>query len=264
MKYKLGILGWPLERTYSPIIHSYLGSICNLNVIYQKIAESEINKTNFKDINKNFDGYNVTVPYKSLIYNIINEESSHQLDKDSHEINAVNTVCNFENKLIATNTDIIGIKQTVKSFDLDFVNKNILILGSGGSSKTFQYMFSESNEIYVASRQGGGNTIQYSEVDNIANEVEVLINTTPIGMPPYADQTLPISHKKFKNLQVFFSLGYGSNIFTNNSFEKSVLCIDGLTMLVAQAVASFNIWTSKGVIFDEVFNKIKERLSNEY
>jgi len=34
-------------------------------------------------------------------------------------------------------------------------------------------------------------------------------------------------------------------------------------MLVAQAVASFNIWTSKGVIFDEVFNKIKERLSNE-
>lgn len=67
MKYKLGILGWPLERTYSPIIHSYLGSICNLNVIYQKIAEREINKTNFKDINKNFDGYNVTVPYKSLI-----------------------------------------------------------------------------------------------------------------------------------------------------------------------------------------------------
>ena len=128
MKYKLGILGWPLERTYSPIIHSYLGSICNLNVIYQKIAEREINKTNFKNINKNFDGYNVTVPYKSLIYNLINEESSHQLDKDSHEINAVNTVCNFENKLIATNTDIIGIKQTVKSFDLDFVNKNILIL----------------------------------------------------------------------------------------------------------------------------------------
>lgn len=264
MDYKLGILGWPLERTYSPIIHLYLSSICNLNIEYQKIAVSKLNKTYFKDINKNFDGYNVTVPYKSLIYNLINEESSHQLDKDSHEINAVNTVCNFENKLIATNTDIIGIKQTVKSFDLDFVNKNILILGSGGSSKTFQYMFSESNEIYVASRQGGGNTIQYSEVDNIANEVEVLINTTPIGMPPYADQTLPISHKKFKNLQVFFSLGYGSKIFTTNSFENSVLYVDGLTMLIAQAVASFNIWTSKGVIFDDVFNKIKERLSNEY
>ena len=263
MDYKLGILGWPLERTYSPIIHLYLSSICNLNIEYQKIALSKLNKTYFKDINKNFDGYNVTVPYKSLIYKLINEESSHKLDNDSREINAVNTVSNLENKLIATNTDLIGINQTVKSFDLDLVNKNILILGSGGTSKTIQYMFSENNEIYVASRQRSENTIQYSEVDNIANEVDVLINTTPIGMPPYSDQILPISHKKFKNLQVFFSLGYGSNIFTTNSFENSVLYIDGLTMLIAQAVASFNIWTSKGVIFDDVFNKIKERLSNE-
>ena len=55
MDYKLGILGWPLERTYSPIIHLYLSSICNLNIEYQKIALSKLNKTYFKDINKNFD-----------------------------------------------------------------------------------------------------------------------------------------------------------------------------------------------------------------
>ncbi|MDA2969542.1 MAG: hypothetical protein O3A48_04140 [Actinomycetota bacterium] len=263
MNYKLGILGWPLKRTYSPIIHSFLASICNLSIEYEKIVVNEINKTFLKDINKNFDGYNITVPFKSLIYKLINEESSHELDEDSHEIKAINTVCNLPDNLIATNTDIIGINQTVQSFDLDFVNKNILILGSGGTSKMLQYMFSVSNNIHVASRQNDENTIQYSQIDSIADEIDVLINTTPIGMPPYADQTLPIPHEKFKNLQVFFSLGYGSNIFTNNRFEKNVLCVDGLTMLIAQAIASFNIWTSKGVIFDDVFNKIKERLSNE-
>ena len=57
---KYGILGWPLERSYSPVIHTFLFKHASLEGKYELIKMNEINNKNIDQINKSYSGYNVT------------------------------------------------------------------------------------------------------------------------------------------------------------------------------------------------------------
>ena len=64
---KYGILGWPLERSYSPVIHTFLLKHASIEGKYELIKMNEINNKNIDSINKSYSGYNVTIPYKEKI-----------------------------------------------------------------------------------------------------------------------------------------------------------------------------------------------------
>ena len=204
MSLKIGILGWPLTKTLSPSIHNMLAEFSRVDLVYEKLAVENLNVEKFEALNSKFDGYNVTIPHKRKIYELINSKDSSKLTKLAHGTQAVNTVV-LKNSLIhATNTDIEGLKKTFESINYDLKNKKILILGNGGSTQTFKYFCDSSNEVTVASRQKDKNTKLYSEVLTFLPEVEVLINTTPIGMPPFEDEILPVPYELFENLEFFF------------------------------------------------------------
>ena len=106
-------------------------------------------------------------------------------------------------------------------------DKIVLILGSGGSAQTAKYTLSENNKVYTVSRNKKDGDFTYTEVNQIAGDVEVIINTTPLGMPPYENEKLPISHLNFSKLELFFNFGYGVSKKLTSEIPKNVTSIDG-------------------------------------
>ena len=264
MAIKLGILGWPLEKTFSPKIQTYLGKYTGVKLEYEKIHYENITLENINKINRNFLGYNVTIPHKSSVFNLLSKLENVDFDETAVNTKVVNTVKSSKDRIFVANTDLVGIEQTFKYIDYSLVNKKVLILGNGSSSKTLTSFLNNRGIVYIASRNDEENTISYEEVKNIAHEINLIINTTPLGMPPYEKEKLPLDINLFKNLELFFNLGYGlSKNWVNGITLNKVEYVDGLIMLIGQAIESFNIWTDKNINFDEVYERILNEVINE-
>jgi len=256
---KFGILGWPLERSYSPIIHNFLFEHVAIEGSYELIKMNEIDNKNIGQLNKNYSGYNITIPHKEKILEICKEAD---LDPHVKKIGSVNTVKNKDGITSFYNTDYSGFLKFLEIIKFNPESKKVMILGSGGSSKSINYALNLMNaDTTIVSRKNIVEAISYEDLNLRANEVDVLINTTPIGMPPYENETLDIDIEKYNNLELVLNIGYGSNNNFLELFDENIPKYDGLGMLICQAIESFNIWTSSDLIvtsiYDEVFKQLE-------
>lgn len=141
---KLGILGWPLTTTYSPLIHNKLFELSGLEGSYQLIKQEEINSQIISEINNDLLGYNITIPHKEKIIYV---QKSAILSSSVKDIGACNTVLNRNSKIYLFNTDFSGFKTFLDLIQYDFSKKSVLILGSGGSAKAIAYTLKLQNII---------------------------------------------------------------------------------------------------------------------
>ena len=263
MTVRLGIIGWPLTKTFSPNIHQSLSEISNIDIAYKKLPIENFTMDIFESLNNEFDGYNVTIPHKEKIYNLSKDLKNVSRSSVVDNIKAVNTVSVDGENVLLSNTDIDGINQTFEFINFDINDKFVLILGSGGSAQTAKYTLSENNTVYTVSRNNKDGDLTYTEVNKIAGDVEVIINTTPLGMPPYENEKLPIIHLNFSKLELFYNFGYGVSKKLTSELPKNVISIDGTIMLIAQAISSFNIWTGQSIKFNEAYKEILKRIDYE-
>ena len=263
MTIRLGIIGWPLIKTFSPKIHQSLSEISNIDIVYKKLPIENLTLDIFESLNNDFDGYNVTIPHKENIYNLSKDLKNVSRSLAVDNIKAVNTVKVDDNIVSLSNTDVDGINQTFEFLNFDINNKHVLILGSGGSAQTAQYTLSENNKVYIVSRNKKDGDFIYSDLNEIASDIEVIINTTPLGMPPFENEKLPIRLLNFSKLELFYNFGYGVSKKLTSELPKNVTYIDGTIMLIAQAISSFNIWTGQSIKFNEAYKEILERIDHE-
>lgn len=257
---KLGILGWPLTTTYSPLIHNKLFELSGLEGSYQIIKQEEINSQIILEINNDLLGYNITIPHKEKIIYL---QKSAILSSSVKDIGACNTVLNRNSKIYLFNTDFSGFKTFLDLIQYDFSKKSVLILGSGGSAKAIAYTLKLQNiNYFIASRHSNENTISYNEIVKIGSDIDLVINTTPVGMPPFKNGELPIKWKNLPNIKTVINLGYGSKNTFLNQFDDSIAKYDGLGMLVCQAIESFNIWTSAGLNTSRIYGEVIKELEN--
>ena len=152
----------------------------------------------------------------------------------------------------------------LKKIGYDLNKKNILILGSGGSSKAIKYALStHKTKTYVVSRNQTDETISYVNAKELAPEIDLVINTTPVGMSHLSSASLDLDTNQFTNLELFLNIGYG---YKNSFFEKFISefeSYDGIGMLICQAVLSFNIWTNLNLqvldIYDELYKLLESQ-----
>ena len=225
-----GLIGYPLKHSFSKEIHSlisdYSYDLCELNE----------NELDLFMKNKSFKGINVTIPYKQKVIPYLSV-----IDDDAKNINAVNTIINVDGKLTGYNTDILGVIATFSHFNIDIENKNVLILGTGATSNTVHYAVKKCNakSIYKAYRENSKTKgdILYSNLSEIYDDVNVIINTTSNGMYPHANDPLLIDLKSFKHLEAVMDVVYNP-LRTRILIEAEKLdikAVSGLYMLVAQA-----------------------------
>ena len=263
MKIRLGVIGWPLTKTFSPKIHKCLSQISNIDIDYKKLPIENFTLDTFESLNNDFDGYNITIPHKENIYNLSKDLNNVETSLEVDNIKAVNTVKVDDNIVLLSNTDVDGINQTFKFINFDINDRHVLIFGSGGSAQTAKYTLSDNNKVYIVSRNKKDGDLTYSELNEIAGDVEVIINTTPLGMPPYENEKLPISHLNLSKLELFYNFGYGVSNKLTSELPKNVASIDGTIMLIAQAISSFNIWTGQSIKFNDAYEEILERIDYE-
>ena len=228
-----GLIGKSLKHSFSPYIHKSLWGadyrLCELN-------ESEVIKL-FKT--KAFKGVNVTIPYKELALQLCDE-----VDENAKLIGCVNTVINRNGRLYGYNTDYQGMLYSLKRSGIFLENKNVLILGSGATSKTAKAAAKNLNvaSVSVVSRSG---SLNYQNVYDL-KDTEIIINTTPVGM--YPDNCgMPLDINKFGKLSGVMDVVYNPlrTRLILASQENGIKTADGLSMLTAQAVYAANIFSQK-------------------
>ena len=205
------VIGNPIDHSLSPKLHNFWLKKNKLNASYEKKL---IDKEGVKEIIKNvkndlIQGINVTVPYKNLVIEYLDD-----LTPEAERTQSVNTVYKKNNKIVGHNTDIAGFELAIRYAKFDVSNKKVLIVGAGGVTPSIIYALLKMNcnEIFVMNR-----TIEKAEgIKKIFNQIQVkkwgdnvnfdlIINTTSIGLKNDKLQYL-MKYFNFKNVSVFVAV----------------------------------------------------------
>ncbi|MBR5922339.1 MAG: shikimate dehydrogenase, partial [Clostridia bacterium] len=193
-----GLIGEKLSHSFSKEIH---GRLADYDYTLTEIEPQKL-ETFFTE--RDFCGLNVTVPYKTEVIKFLDE-----IDTAAAQIGAVNTVVNRGGKLYGYNTDAEGLTALIKKNGIEISGKKVLILGSGGTSKTALYVANSmgAKSVIRVSRAEKEGFITYGEALSSQNDADVIINTTPCGMFPSAGDT-PIDLTFFSRLNAVVDVIY--------------------------------------------------------
>lgn len=221
-----------LSHSYSPLIHRKFNKY--------NYELKELPKTQLKNYiyAKQFDGLNVTIPYKIDVMPYLDEISDEAI-----EIGSVNTIKNTNGHLCGYNTDLYGFEYLLVTNDIDFYDKNVLIIGNGGASKTIQVACKKLNtKNYVVINRKDNNIDTLSKYYNF----DIIVNTTPVGMFPN-NGVSPIDISKFQKCTTVIDLIYNPSKtqLILDAEKYGIKAVNGLSMLVAQAKKACEIFTDE-------------------
>ena len=222
-----GLIGRRLGHSYSPQIHR---ALADYDYKLWELEPEEL-KTFFR--RQDFTGVNVTIPYKQAVIPLLDE-----LSETARAIGAVNTVVRRGGTLHGDNTDFAGMAALIRHIGLSLEGKKVLILGTGGTSKTAVAVARSlgAAEVYRLSRSGRDGALTYEDAARLHADADVLINTTPGGMYP-AVEGCPVALDAFPNLSGVVDAVYNP-LRTNlvlQARSRGIPAEGGLYMLAAQA-----------------------------
>ena len=250
------VIGNPINHSLSPRLHNYWFKENNIDAIYEKkqIKESDIEGIISEMRNGKIDGINVTVPFKKSVIPFLDE-----LDNLAKKTQSVNTIYKDKNKVIGTNTDILGFELSLSStkfLSLKIKNevkgKKILILGAGGvtSSIIFALEQMEASTIMLSNRtkEKAENLkklfpqLELVEWGNIRN-FDIIINATSLGLKE--SDKIPINYDQMGSGKLFYDVIYNPSKtnFLLEAEKRGHEIKNGKMMFVYQAQEAFRRWT---------------------
>ncbi len=235
-----GLIGEKLPHSFSKEIHQRLaGYDYRLKELTPAQLPGFLQK-------RDFLGINVTIPYKQAVMPYLDE-----LDPKARAIGAVNTIVNRNGRLCGYNTDYSGMKALVRHAGLNLEGKSVLILGTGGTSKTALAVARDlgAADVKRVSRVPQGEAISYEEAVRLP--VQILINTTPMGMYPHPDkQAMDLS--RFGWLEGVLDAVYNPlrTRLVLQARDNGARAQSGLYMLVAQAAYAAELFLNEHLLED--------------
>lgn len=249
---KYGLIGEHLKHSYSCEIHA---QIADYEYELREIPPSGLGGFLKK---REFNAINVTIPYKQDVIPYLDEISD-----TAKRIGAVNTIVNRNGRLYGDNTDFAGMLALARHIGVDMKGRKVLILGTGGASKTghalAEYMGAES--VYYVSRSGKDGSITYEQAVTGHGDAQIIINATPVGMFPKQDGR-PIDISAFPKLEGVIDAIYNP-LRTNlilDAQERGIPAEGGLYMLSAQAVHASAVFRDIPLdesLVDKAFKSVK-------
>lgn len=227
---KYGCIGKTLTHSFSKEIHTMLADYeYELMELTEEDIPAFFNKREFAAVN-------VTMPYKQTVIPYLDHISD-----TARRIGAVNTIVHRDGKLYGDNTDYDGMKALINRMGLTLTHKKVLVLGTGGTSKTACVVAADlgAAQILTVSRSASAPHITCAEAVALHTDAEVLINTTPCGMYP-DDDACPMDLTPFTALEGVIDVVYNP-LRTNlvlDATRRGIRAEGGLYMLVMQAVCA--------------------------
>ncbi len=277
----VGIIGNPIEHTFSPVMFNAAFKAKNLDYTY---VPFKVEKNNLSNAIKGakalkIRGLNVTIPHKQKVINELDK-----FDIMANLIGAVNTIDFKDNLSKGYNTDCVGAVRAIEEV-CSIKDKNVVIVGAGGAARAiaFQIAIEEASNLTMINRSSkkaksliydiktllsadftdnsklDDITVDFSHIDmnfnyggledlpNYLNNTDILIDTTPVGMHPNInDEAIATSEMMHSDLVV--------NDIVYNPLETPLLkeaekanatTISGIKMLLYQGAENFKIWTGE-------------------
>jgi shikimate dehydrogenase len=205
----------------------------SLNAAYRPYAIENIESV--QALLTTLEGFNVTYPYKESIIPYLST-----LDSVAQTIGAVNVV--HQGK--GYNTDWIGFRNSLRP--LVNPSQRALLLGTGGVSKAIQYAMKDLGIDYtIVSRTSHASAITYEQLDeHVMATHTIIVNCTPLGMHPYADQLPNIPYHLLTNEHLLYDCIYNPErtLFLQQGELRGCKIKNGLEMLHLQADCAWEIW----------------------
>lgn len=244
------ILGNPVQHSLSPAMHNAAYKAANLDYAYVAFNPSSLAHAIAGIRALGIRGASITIPFKQDVVQYLDE-----IDMTAKNIGAVNTIINTGEKLIGYNTDMYGA-MTALSEKMPLAHKKVAVIGSGGAARAIvvgllhehatvtiytrnlkktHHNFSENKFCNVAFQQINPTAIQQSDC---------VINTTPLGMHPFENES-PVPSSIFKKNHVVFDIVYTpkKTKFLTDARAAGATIVHGHTMLLYQAVKQFELFT---------------------
>lgn len=147
--------------------------------------------------------------------------------------------------MIGYNSDVIGFTQSIEPL-LEPQHKKALILGTGGASKAVAYGLKKLGlEYKFVSRNQREGMLTYDQLTpDIMDEYKVIVNCTPVGMYPRADEYPDIPYQDLTPNHLLYDLLYNpdTTLFMKKGADKGAITKNGLEMLLLQAFGAWDIW----------------------
>jgi len=262
---ELGIIGFPIGHSISPVFQQAALDHCGIEATYRA---TEVSPDQVGDFVKNLRrpeilGINVTVPHKEAVIPYLDE-----VDEFATEAGAVNTIVNREGRLTGHNTDGYGFLRALQEGGgFQPQGRKALILGAGGAARgvVLALVREGISQLLVANRTlaraevlaqlgrargipAQAIPLSWNELSLAAVEAHLIVNCTTIGMAQGPDpQGAPLLLHQIPPTSLVYDLVY-------NPLETPLLraaaragagILGGIQMLVYQGAASFEMWTGK-------------------
>lgn len=273
----LGVIGDPIEHTFSPAMHNAGLDALNLNYIYLPfhVKPDRLKECIEGAKSMGIQGLNVTIPHKT---NVIKELDS--IDPVAQMIGAVNTIqFIYDDENVLTkgyNTDGYGCVRAIEE-KTSVKGKKVTITGAGGASRavTFQIANSGIDGLSILNRNvnkaeslvndlksnlstmGVEIDINAYEIDDLKRELDssdIFIDTTPIGMYPNVDDKAIASADMLHEDLVVNDIVYTpmETSLIKEAIEANANVVYGYKMLLYQGIRSFEIWLNQEAPVDEM------------
>lgn len=260
----LGLVGYPLGHSLSPLLHNATIEKEKLNYIYLPFPVEEKKfaaaMEGFRAINVR--GLNITIPYKEAVIPFLDK-----VDPLAARIGAVNTIVNEEGVFTGYNTDLAGLIRMIREDgNFNIGGKKVMLAGAGGAARAAGIGILEEGAagLYVLNRNytkaeklAEEWREYYPEIEikalpleaeaykSLIGEVELLIDSTPVGMAPQTDTAPVIPGEYLHEDMLVVDLVYNprETCLLKAAKEAGAKTLDGLGMLIYQGIEAFRLWT---------------------
>lgn len=235
------VIGFPVKHSFSP------------DYFTKKFEEEAISDASYtaieiediRDIRQiikthNLTGFNVTIPHKQSIIAYLDS-----LSEAARVIGAVNTIVVKNGKLHGDNTDFIGFRKSISQ--LIKADTKALIFGTGGSSLAVKYALTQMGILHSSVSRGNLADFTYGELTaGDIGEHKLLINTTPLGLPPNVKESVEIPYHGIGEKHLCYDLIYTpeETEFLSKAKAHGAKIKNGVQMLEIQADEAWKIWNS--------------------
>ena len=265
MSSELGIIGFPIGHSISPVFQQAALDYLGISATYQarEVHPDQVGQFIQGLRESHFLGINVTLPHKEAVIPHLDE-----VDDWATEAGAVNTIVNRDGRLTGHNTDGYGFLQGLKyggSFEPQ--GRQVLLLGAGGAARGVVLALAREGvqEIVIANRtlsraealvrvaQGRGVgsqaiPLEWNELSLAAVQADLIVNCTTLGMTHGPDASAsPLLRHQIPPTALVYDLVYNplETALLREAAHAGAGTLGGIQMLVHQGAASFEMWTGQ-------------------
>ncbi len=262
---KFCVIGYPLGHSLSSVIHQAGFKSLGIDASYETLEtppETLVERIKYLK-NNNYKGFNVTIPLKLPVALFIDE-----VDKYADIASAINTVIiNPDRTMKGYNTDVIGFKNAIPN-DFNLTGKVAGILGTGGAAHAASVALADSNvkeiRFYTRSIPNSLELLTYMrkvfpkvkfdayQIEYIRDlsMIDILVNTTPIGMLGRSADMTPVEKPQLMTLpqgSLVYDVIYNpkNTVLLKLAQELGYKTVNGVDMFIGQAAAAEEIWTGR-------------------